>query len=204
MRVPRFMTPPRHLSRLALLAAALLALAGCHSIPADALKLAPESALNRELQTRRYDDTSEPELLAACAGVVQDLGFNLDGSESKLGLIAASRSLTSRRPLNDREITGSIAYTALVPLIYGPITAYTMIAGIKEPQTVRISLVTSPGDPGPNPAATVRLTAQRVVYSDERHTRVLKAEPLNDPEFYREFFNRLAKSAILEKQKNAP
>ena len=45
------------------------------------------------------------------------------------------------------------------------------------------------------------VTAQRVVYANERLTKFKSVEPLNDPKFYQEFFNRLSKSVFLQEQK---
>lgn len=185
---------------LGLLAGLSLALAACHTPPTDTLQLAPDSDKNRELQTRHFDGVKESELLAAGAGVVQDLGFTLDESESKLGLITASRQLTSRRPLNTNEVMSGLAWTVLLPYLGGPTLAYNAAAGVKEPQLVRITLVTAAR--GPN-ASSVRVTAQRVVYADEAQANIRSVEPLNAPEFYQEFFNRLSKSVFLEGQKHA-
>ena len=191
--------PPRSTLALAALA---LALGGCAGVPADALKLGPTPVANREMQTRTFDGHSESEMLAASAGVLQDLGFTLEESDSKLGLVSASRSLTSRRSLNGAEIAKDLAWTLLTPHLAGAYFLYDAATGVKEPQVVRVSLVTSAAA-GAASGASVRATAQRVVYKDERHTKVTAVEPLNDPKFYEEFFSRLAKSAFLEKQKNA-
>ena len=188
-------------ARAAFLAGLLLALAGCGGIPADALKLAPESNQNRELQTRRFDGVKETDLLAATAGVLQDLGFTLDESESQLGVITASRKLTSRRSLTAGEVMKDLAWMLLVPTLGAIYTAYDAATGVKEPQLVRVSLVTSVTGGGATPAASARVTAQRVVYTNERLTKIKSVEPLHDAAFYREFFNRLSKSVFLQEQK---
>ena len=68
-------------------------------------------------------------------------------------------------------------------------------AGLGPDEWVRVRLVLQTG--------SVRVTAQRLVYASERFDQVKSAEPLNAPEFYREFFARLEKSALLEKQTDA-
>lgn len=183
------------------LAGVALALGGCAGVPTDALKLGPAPLVNRQMQTRTFADHAEPEMLAASAGVLQDLGFTLDETDSKLGLVSASRSLTSRRALSGGEIAKGIAWAVVLPYVMGPYGLYSAAAGAKEPQVVRVSLVTSAA--AGTPGASVRVTAQRVVYKDEQHTKVTAVEPLNDPKFYEEFFRRLSTSAFLEKQKNA-
>ena len=175
-------------------------LAGCQGVPAGALKLPPESAEHRQVQSHLYAGVPEARLLSAGLGVMQDLGFTLEGSESKLGVITGTKKLTSRRPLNTREIIKDIGWIALFPYL-APFTVYTAATGVKEPQIVRISLVTQPDGRDSPPACLVRVTAQRVVYADEQLNRVLFVEPLNDPRFYEKFFKRLSLSVFLEEQK---
>ncbi len=175
-------------------------LAGCHEVPVGALKLPPATAEHRQLQTHRYEGVAEPRLLAAGLGVMQDLGFTLEGSESKLGVITGSRKLTSRRPLTSEEAIKELCLTALIPYL-APFTAYDAARGVKEPQIVRISLVTQPDGESAPPACFVRVTAQRVVYTNEQLRRVKFVEPLNDPRFYAEFFKRLSLSIFLEEGK---
>ncbi len=82
----------------AVLAVGLLVVAGCQQkIPKEALQLTQESLAQRQAQTRRFDTSDETMLLSASAAVLQDLGFNLDESETKLGLVVASK---------DRDATG--------------------------------------------------------------------------------------------------
>ena len=54
-------------------------------------KLDEQYLARRQLETRRYDTNDEEALLVASAQVLQDLGFTLDESETKLGLLTASK-----------------------------------------------------------------------------------------------------------------
>jgi len=179
---------------------AVVLLAGCQGVPAGVLQLPLETAGQRQLQSHRYAGVPEERLLSAGLGVMQDLGFTLEGSESKLGVITGSKKLTSRRPLNAEEVIKGLCWTALIPYL-APFTAYHAATGVKEPQIVRISLVTQPAAGDAPPVCLVRVTAQRVVYTDERLNQVKFVEPLNDPRFYEEFFKRLSLSVFLEEQK---
>lgn len=176
-------------------------LAGCRGVPPGALQLPANSAEHREQQTHRYEKVSEARLLSASIGVMQDLGFNIDASESRLGVISGSRKLTSRRPLNSGEVISRLAWTAFIPYL-APFTAYGVARGIKEPQIVKLSLVTRPETRGSTPACLVRVTAQRVVYEDEQLTKAKAVETLDDPRFYAELFKRLSLSVFLEEGKS--
>ena len=188
--------------RCAALIGALLALAGCTGIPANTLKLVAPSDESRELQTHHYDGVAETTLLTASAGVLQDLGFTLDESESKLGVVTATRKLTSHRSLNTGEVVGGLIGVALLPTLGGISLAYHAAKGVKEPQRVRVCLVTRADGAGATRSSSVRVTAQRILYVDEQFTRVKMATQLNDVEFYQEFFTRLNKSVFLEVQKS--
>ena len=187
--------------RLLLLAVSWLGLAGCSGVPDNALRLTTQSDQIRARQTRRFEGVTEATLLAATAGVLQDLGFTLDESESKLGVVTASRKLTSRRPLHAGEVMKDLAWMIVLPTLGAAYTAIDAAKGVKEPQVVRVSLVTQGGDAGAPPASSARVTAQRVVYANERLTKIVAVEPLDDPVFYQEFFARLSKSVFLEEQK---
>jgi hypothetical protein len=81
------------------LISALAMLGGCSGTPkppAEALRLSAESLRDRQLQMRRYETDDEEKMLAASAALLQDLGFNLDESETRLGVISASKSRDAR------------------------------------------------------------------------------------------------------------
>jgi hypothetical protein len=171
------------------LAGALAALGACATIPKDALVLAPESLERRQLQTRRIEGISEAGLLSASAGVLQDLGFNIDESETRLGVIVASKDRSA--------ITGSqVLGTVLLGLVSG------YYGDINKTQKIRVSLVTRPaiGQDGEAVADShlIRITLQRIVRSTS--DKVTRIESIEEPDIYQAFFERLSKSVFLEMQ----
>jgi hypothetical protein len=166
---------------------ALCVLSSCAPrIPTEALQLSSESLQNRQLQTRRFD-TDEKTLLSASAAVLQDLGFTIDESETKLGTIVCSKRC-------DATNAGQIAVAILVAALTGvPIP-------IDREQLVRASLVTNPlqedGADRTKCRTAVRVTFQRIVTTDQRG--VSRLECINDPILYQEFFEKLSKSLFLE------
>jgi hypothetical protein len=167
-----------------LLIPAILVLAGCAtSIPKDALKLTPESLEKRSLQTRKYEGISEPDILSASAGVIQDLGFNIDESETKLGVIVGSKD----RDASDMGQKTAAFFVAVLTGVWMP---------TDDKQKLRISLVVSPTQEDDPQKHFVRVTFQRIVWNEQG--QITKFEGLDDPEMYQKFFDLLSKSVFLE------
>jgi len=160
--------------------------AGCATIPKDALVLTPDSLERRQLQTRRIEGISEKDLLAASTGVLQDLGFNLDESETRLGVIVASKD---RSAVTKSQVLGAVLLALL--------GSYT---DVDKTQKIRVSLVTRPAlaQDGTALADTqlIRITIQRIVTNTAG--LVTRVESIEEPEIYREFFDKLSKSIFLE------
>lgn len=156
------------------------AMSGCSSsIPKSALEMNPQTLEYRQLQTRRYDTRDESKLLSASAGLLQDLGFSIDNSETKVGLIAASK---------DRDATdaGQVVGAVVVAALFGVATP------VDDHQKIRASVVTMPVAAG----TTVRVTFQRAVWNT--NGQLSRLEKLEDPEMYSEFFSKLSKAIFLE------
>jgi hypothetical protein len=188
MRCPTRM--PRGQIAAGLLMCCCFFVGGCATtIPADALVLSPDSLERRQLQTRRIDGISEQKLLAASVGVLQDLGFEIDESETKLGIIVASKD---RSAVNPAAVAGAILLAAL--------------SGASVPwdskQKIRVSLVTHPalgseGAPLPD-SQVIRITIQRVVWNTQG--QVTHIDSIDEPQIYQEFYEKLSKSIFLEVQ----
>jgi hypothetical protein len=159
--------------------------AACDSIPKDALVMSPETIEHRQLQTRRFDGTNEKNILAASAGVLQDLGFNLDESEVELGVIVASKD---RSAVSAGQVAG-----AVVAALFGVASA------IDKTQKIRVSLVARPTDNNVKASESkdfyVRITFQRMIWNTQG--QITKIEAVDDAEIYQEFFDKLSKSLFL-------
>lgn len=168
---------------LAVLLVVPLGLAACaQKIPKEALQLSSESLEKRQLQTRRFDTRDEASMLSASAQVLQDLGFILDESETKLGVIVASK---------DRDATeaGQVVASILVAILTGVATP------VDKNQKIRASLVTRMVNPA-QPYVAVRITFQRIVWNSRG--QISKLEELAEPEIYQGFFDKLSKAVFLE------
>ena len=178
------MRPPAPARIVAALALGLAA--GCATVPKDALRLEPDSLEKRQLQTRRFDGIAEPDLLAASAGVLQDLGFNLDESESRLGLIVASKQ---RSAVEAGQVAGAVLLAFL-----------GVNASWDRTQRIRVCLVARPASDEPeNRSHFVRVTFQRTVWNTAN--AITRVEAVEEPGIYEEFFQKLSQSVFLEAHK---
>lgn len=167
---------------------AVLALVGAcqQTIPKEALQLSTTSLEDRQQSTRWFSTDDEAKILRASSNVLQDLGFTLDESESKLGLVSASK---------DRDATeaGQIAGAVLFALLTGA------VLHVDENQKIRASVVTSRLREGKDDkGVSVRVTFQRIVWNTAK--QVTKVERLNDPKEYQQFFEKLSKAVFLDAQ----
>jgi hypothetical protein len=165
----------------------LFLLFGCApKIPKQALQLSQESLKDRQLQTRHFD-TDEKTLLSASAAVLQDLGFNIDESETELGVIVCSKQRDATSP-------GQVVTAILIAGITGAVTP------IDKEQLIRASLITHPihfdeKDKSKSRTA-VRITFQRVITNTQG--QITKREGISEAKIYQEFFDKLAQSLFLE------
>ncbi len=161
---------------------------GCVSPPPHAFLVTPEMLAERQLETRRYDGIKEADLLSACANVLQDLGFQLENSEPRLGLLTVNKH---RDATDAREVILSI----IVAMFGGGSMP------ISKDQTIRVALVVRPVNDSNGNALPdnhyVRVTFQRLV---RRTDNSIYVETLRDPELYEGFYEKLSKSVFIEAQ----
>lgn len=164
-------------------AAAMVActVAACQQIPPEALELSQENLQQRNMQTRRFDTADEASLLSAAAATLQDFGFTLAESETRLGVLVGTKE-------RDAYDAGQIAGAVVLALLTG-----TMM-DVDKNQRMRASVVTRPASDGRGTLA--RVTFQRIVRNT--HDRVTTLEGIADPTVYRQFFAKLSKSVFLE------
>ena len=157
-------------------------LVACGGIPKDALQFNIDTLADRQLQTRKFDIKDEKALILAGAGVLQDMGYAIDESETKLGVVVGSKN-------RDATSGGQVAGAVVLALLGGGSTP------IDKTQLIRASLITRTSDSG---SILLRVTFQRTVWNTQNE--ITKIEAIKDPVIYKEFFEKLSKSAFLEAQ----
>ena len=159
-----------------------LTLIACQkSIPREALMLTPEALADRQLQTRVFETGDESKLLEASAALLQDLGFTIDESEVRCGVIVCSK---------DRNVTES--YDVALSIVA---SVFFIDYEYATRQKVLASLVTKPLVEN---RIAVRITFQHLVWDTKKE--LIKNERVNEPEIYQEFFSKLSKSVFLTAQ----
>jgi hypothetical protein len=163
----------------------VFSLTACQAtVPREALELSSESLQMRQVQTRYFDTKDEAEVLSASAALLQDIGFNIDKSETKLGFILGSKE---RDATNAGQIVGAV----LIALLGGGAMP------VDKTQKMRACVVTHPYGEEREKIA-VRVTFQRIVWNTQG--QITTKEGLSEPAMYQEFFSKLSKSLFLEAQ----
>ncbi|WP_317932034.1 hypothetical protein [Halioxenophilus sp. WMMB6] len=168
---------------LALMALALLFASGAGAAK-PTFELSTSTLEDRQQQTRLYETEDEVALLSAGIAVLQDMGYNIVTTEKDVGLITASKNVSAK---SGKQIAAAI----FVAVVTG-----VDIATDKE-QQINVSLVTNRSQLREGYLA--RVTFQRIVWNDRG--RVSRAETIQTPELYEEFFDKLSKSVFLEANK---
>jgi hypothetical protein len=168
---------------------AVILVAGCVQVPPHLFLVTPEMLGQRQLETRRYDGIKEADLLSASSNVLQDVGFQLENSEPKLGVFTAVKQRSATDP-------GEITLAIIIGMLAGSVPPTS------KDQTIRASLIVRPvsdsnGNALPD-SHYVRITFQRSVRRTDNSVYV---QTLRDPKLYERFFEKLSKSVFIEGQK---
>jgi len=183
------MHPP--LVRVAALCVAATLLAACQPDPEwankEALRIGaprPNAAQIRERQTARFQVKSEERLLQEATQVLQDLGFNIEESTAKSGVLAGSKE---RDATETGQVVGQIALTVMISLMggyYNP--SYDKDQVIRATLTTRRISLTE---------YQLRISFERIVTTNQGASR---AEELTEPEFSSGFFERVRQGLAQE------
>ncbi len=168
-----------------------LGVVGCVSIPKGFLKPGEGYLETRQLQIRQYDTTNQEQIVTAVAGVLQDLGFTLDESESELGLVSASKKA-------DATNKGQRFWAGLADVLNAlGGTPSNASATCDATQVIKASVIAKPSLDSSK--TVVRVTFQRVVWNVGG--QINRVESVKEPEIYHKFYDSLSKAIFLEAQK---
>lgn len=166
--------------------ACALGITGCATTaPENLFQVAETSLQDRQMQSRFFETSNEVELLSAGVAVLQDMGYSIDETETKSGVVTASKTVDAT---NNAQIAGAV----LVAVFIGGNVSYD------SQQQIKVSFVTLPSKNNKN-GYLARATFQRIVTNTQG--QVTKAETMKTEDLYAEFFSKLSKSVFLEAQK---
>lgn len=166
--------------------ACALGITGCATTaPEDLFQVADTSLQERQMQSRFFETSNEIALLSAGVAVLQDMGYSIDETETKSGVITASKTVDAT---NNAQIAGAV----LLAVLGGGNMS------IDSQQQIKVSFVTLPSKNNKN-GYLARATFQRIVTNTQG--QVTKAETMKTEDLYTEFFSKLSKSVFLEAQK---
>lgn len=169
------------IKRLLYIVLAAAILSGCAGNPVEAFKLSATNLQDRQIQSRTYKNIKEESILAASAAVLQDMGYTLSESETRLGVITATK---------DADATSGVqVFLAVLAALGGNSTA------IDDKQRFTMTTVVLPR--GNSNTYTVRMTMQRVVWNTQGN--VTKLETIKSEDVYKTYFEKLSKAVFLEK-----
>lgn len=134
---------------------------------------------------RRFDTTDDALLLSASAGVLQDLGFNIDEATAGAGLLVASKD---RDAVEAKQVAAQVLLAALVASFGGRADPTW-----ERQQKIRVSIVTRLSED--RRGVIVRVLVQRVIWNTKG--QITRVETISDPKIYAGFFDKLSKSTFL-------
>ena len=168
---------------------------GCVALtpPEEFFQLPEESPKYRAMQTRVFDTSDEKELLSAAAAVLQDVGFEVEESQWRLGFLRAAKERSARE--YGQEITRFLLLVATFSYVVIPTDLHQKIAA---------NLITRPLNPEAS-RHQVRVKFYRVVWKGPGKAGdhaippgQQKMEMVRDPAIYQQFFAKLSKAVFLE------
>lgn len=161
--------------------------------PTQMFSLPPDYLARRQMTTRQFDTNDERKILSASAQVVQDMGFTIDESETRLGLITASRKSEIGSPAQRAAVTGGVMALAVLGAVAGGQNVQVQQPEFDVEQTMFLTLVTTRSRAGNG--FNVRIEMSRTIKTNLNNTR---SERISHQPTFQDFFNRLGQSLFLE------
>ncbi|MDJ0388959.1 hypothetical protein QMO56_12615 [Roseomonas sp. E05] len=137
----------------------------------------PDAAEIRERQTTLFPATSEERLLVEATQVLQDLGFTIEESAPRFGVLAGSKD---RDAVETPQVVGQVALMVAFAVLgaqYNPVW--------DTDQVIRATLSTRQVS---TQETSLRVSFERIVTNNRGLSRV---EELNAPEFSSGFFEKV-------------
>jgi len=173
----------------------LLLLTGCAPEVSQMLTPPEDMLAQRQIQTRQYEFADEEQVLMACTGFLQDMGFQIDEGASRLGVVLGSKMRDANSLTPGQRAAVAVAALGLVAGGYTAPLALLLVDKMQaKPVRIEVGVFTRKiGTSGDQVA--VRIIFRETGYKDGR-----PAPPhiIKDATIYQEAFDRLSKALFLE------
>lgn len=177
--------------RIALVAMSLMLVACTNNVPRGLLRTSADTLAQRRTQSRIFETSDEKMLLSASAALLQDLGFNLDDSETELGLVVASNKIDATKPGQVMAATALVILSSLNR--HGYDREDDFYGDVDDHERIRASIVTRPAAAR---STILRVTFQRLIWN--KRGELSRVETIDDQKSYQDFFAKLSKAVYLQ------
>jgi hypothetical protein len=133
----------------------------------------------RQMETKHFESNDEVGMLSACIQVLQDLGFTIEESNAKLGLVTATK---------DRS-AGSEA-EKMMAISFAQANGSQPVYDVSQKIYVTLLSTQNRNKGGYN----IRISFSNIITDNMGRTRVRK---INNPDIFGDFFNKLSQSLFL-------
>ena len=171
---------------------------GCASnpIPDEAYQLPPSTLKARQVQTRIFEVSDETEILQAAVALLQDMEYNIDSVEYPLGILSASKVVDADDATQKALLISADVALAVLSILTGTSPSGSAYATADDKIDIKITFVVLPSL-GSQGKFAVRATSQSSLITKSK--RIKNVALIDDPRVYQEIFEKLYKSALLEK-----
>jgi len=164
--------------------------------PESFFQLSPSSAKHKALQSRIIESSKDTELLSASAAVLQDLGFQIEESNTAAGMLRAVKERSARE--YSQEITRGFVF------LLGLFAQTAIIIPVDLHQQIAATLVMHPID-NSSSRFNVRIVFYRTIWKSDGASGSQSIPPgsqsmemIYNAKIYQQFFAKLSKSVFLE------
>ena len=173
----------------------LLGCSGNH-IPDEAYQLPPSTLKARQAQTRTLEVSDEAEILRAAVALLQDMEYNVDFVEYPLGILSASKIVDADDAKQKALLISADLALAVLSVLTGTSPSGSAYATADDKIDLKITLVVLPSLASQG-QFSVRATLQSSLIT--KSDSIKKVKLIDNPSVYQEIFEKLYKSASLEK-----
>ncbi len=167
----------KRFSKLILITFSLLSLISCvHKNPS--LDMDHSALQLRQFQKRELNSTNEIEVMKTAVSALQDLGFTVKNANSELGIINAEMQISDSSSFSQYMQSWIFEETTIASVKH--LDATINVEKISDKVIMRVNFVTK---------------------ALNKVGGIIRSEPILDPKFYQEFFNRIDKALFLKQNK---